>query len=168
MSTPTRSTWTADSVRAADLEDTDTALIDGEWREVLDVWNDEDDPAAMFGEDHPTAQAIFRMAAGRSPDWTIVRYVREEESSIGELAYGLRIFRCRDLVDVQRELVTPETTLAGPVSVLEPLDVLGVLGVLRSAVDLYRTCGDPGDALSRTQTEQIEALGAHFDLTDAQ
>jgi hypothetical protein len=158
VSTPIRSTWTTDSIRAVDLADNDTVLIDGVWREVLDVWNDDDDPAAQFGDDHWMTILIDAKVSWCSPSWTAVRYVHEETSTAVEIDSRLHFFRCRELVTVQRE-IPAENPLTGPLSVLAPLDLLGAL---RAGVELYGEYGDDNDVLSAAQVEQLSTLAEHF------
>ncbi|MGW0545600.1 hypothetical protein ACWD0D_35730, partial [Streptomyces griseoincarnatus] len=78
---PTRPTWAVQTIRAGDLVDSDTVRIHNVWREILDVWRDTDDPAAMFGEDDPTTVAILRKTDWCSPCWIGVRYVDEDRST---------------------------------------------------------------------------------------
>lgn len=39
-----RSTWTTETIRAIDLREQDTVLVDGIWRELFDVWKHGDEP----------------------------------------------------------------------------------------------------------------------------
>ncbi|WP_433856680.1 hypothetical protein [Streptomyces kronopolitis] len=167
MSTPTRSTWTTDTVRAVDLEDNDSVLIDGAWREVLDVWNDDDDPAAQFGDDHPMTLAILDKVAWCSPSWTAVRYVHEETSTPNEVDSRLHFFRCRDLVQVQREVKPEPGALDALDDVLDLMSDLDLRGALRAGTELWAETGDPQDVLSSSQRDNLDALRRHFTSLDA-
>jgi hypothetical protein len=110
----TRSTWNTDTIRAADLTDTDTVLISGLWREILDVWQDGDDPSARFGADSPTAKSLLAKIDWSSPCWIGVRYVDEDRSTPNEIEDALHFFRLRELVQVQREIPATSDTLNAP------------------------------------------------------
>lgn len=115
MSTnPARSTWTSQTIRASDLVDSDTVLIEGVWREILDVWTAEDDPAAEFGEDNPTTLAILAKTDWSSPCWLAVRFVDEDRSTDQESIDALHFFRLRDLVQVQKEVPATQYTAHVP------------------------------------------------------
>ncbi|MFJ5890312.1 hypothetical protein [Streptomyces californicus] len=99
-----RSTWTTETIRASDLTDADTVLIDGIWREILDVWTPESDPAAQFGDNSATTAAILAKVDWSSPCWMAVRVVDEDRSTDDDLEDVLHFFRLRELVEVQKEI----------------------------------------------------------------
>ncbi|WP_086779517.1 hypothetical protein [Streptomyces griseus] len=111
---PARSTWTTQTIRASDLTGTDTVLIEGVWREVLDVWTGDDDPAAQFGEDNPTTLAILAKTDWSTPCWIAVRFVDEDRSNDMESMDSLHFFRLRDLVEVQKEIPPTHFTTRVP------------------------------------------------------
>ncbi|MGW1976638.1 hypothetical protein [Streptomyces sp. NPDC001889] len=49
---------------------------------------------------------------------------------------------------------------------LDLLGPLGLRGVVRSAVELYGTCGDPAGILSTTQIDQLCSVAEHLDRHD--
>ena len=153
-------------VRAVDLEDNDTVLINGVWREVLDVWNDDDDPAAQFGDDHPMTLAILDKVAWCSPSWTAVRYVHEEASTASEVESRLHFFRCRDLVQVQREVKPESGVLDALDDLLDLMSGLDLRGALRAGTELWAETGDPQDVLSASQRDNLSALRRHFTSLD--
>lgn len=160
---PNRTIWTTETIRAEDLHEKDTVLVNGVWREIFDVWKDGDDPAYQFGEDNPTTAAIRAKVHWNSPCWVAIRYVDEDRSTVHQIEDALHFFRLRELVQVQTPApgfpALAEGPLAGPLSVLGPL---GLLGALRAAVELYGDNGDPNDVLSISQVEQLTALAEHF------
>ncbi|NGO66781.1 hypothetical protein [Streptomyces boncukensis] len=167
-STEPRSTWSIDTIRAADLVDNDDVLINGRWREVLDTWQDTDDPAAQFGDDHETTKAIEAKTAWCSPCWIAVRYVDEDNSTPNEIESRLHFFRLRDLVQVQREHKpdpAEDDPLADVLALMSPLDVRGAL---RAGAELHATVGDPHDELSSSQRANLDALAEHFTHLDDQ
>lgn len=111
---PARSTWTTQTIRATDLVDSDTVLIEGVWREILDVWGPEDDPAAEFGEDDPTTLAIEAKTDWSSPCWVAVRFIDEDRSTDMGIEDALHFFRLRDLVQVQKEIPAIQHTAHVP------------------------------------------------------
>lgn len=100
----TRSTWTTEVIRADDLTDQDTVLIDGAWREILDVWHNGDDPAAQFGDNSELTKAITPYIGYVSACWVVVRFVKEERSTEDDVASGFCALRLRELVQVQKEV----------------------------------------------------------------
>ncbi|MFB8442680.1 hypothetical protein ACFC7A_26880 [Streptomyces niveus] len=98
---PPRPTWTTATIRAVDLRDDDTVLINGTWREVFDVWKDGDDPAPQFGEGEPLTVAILAKTDWSSPCWVAVRYVDEDRSTASDIESALHFLRLRELVQVQ-------------------------------------------------------------------
>lgn len=103
-----RSTWIAEVIRAKDLTDQDIVLLDGTWRKILDIWHNDDDPAAEFGEGSSPATAITPYIGYASPCWMVVRFVKEETSSRNNVVSGFRPLRPHDLVHVQKRV--PSTT----------------------------------------------------------
>ncbi|MFD3978280.1 hypothetical protein ACFWR6_06805 [Streptomyces griseus] len=108
---PARSTWTTQTIRASDLVDSDTVLIEGVWCAILDVWTAEDDPGAFFGEAHPTTAEIEAKTDWAVPCWIAVRFLDEDQSNSDETEDALHFFRLHDLVEVQKEIPpVPHTT----------------------------------------------------------
>lgn len=99
-----RSTWTAEVIRAKDLTDQDIVLIDDTWREILDIWHNDDDPATEFGEDSSLTKSITPYIGYDSACWVVVRFVKEETSSGRNVASGFRPLRLHDLVHVQKRV----------------------------------------------------------------
>jgi hypothetical protein len=99
--------YTIKQVQASDLGDLQRGMrnnwlvvrIDGKWREVFDVWSDNDDPATLFGDNDYT-RMINEWLETESPLWTVVRYLVEEKSK-EQISDALHAFRYRDLVEVQ-------------------------------------------------------------------
>lgn len=91
-------------IRARDLRPGDLAIIEGEWREVLDVLTDST-PDAVTAEhiQWKDANAQFikdRLTEARHHLFVVVRYVRETPgSSIVDSAYAA--FRYKELVTIQ-------------------------------------------------------------------
>ncbi|MBA0053451.1 hypothetical protein E0L36_22005 [Streptomyces sp. AJS327] len=163
-----RSTWSAQTIRAVDLVDNDDVLIGGRWREVLDTWQDTDDPAAQFGDDHETTKAIEAKTAWFSPCWIAVRYVDEDNSTPDEIHDRLHFFRLRDLVQVQREH-KPDPAEDGPLAdLLTLMSPLDLRGALRAGAELHAAYGDPNDEFSSSQRRNLRALAEHFAHLDAQ
>ncbi|MGW4007933.1 hypothetical protein [Streptomyces sp. NPDC004763] len=162
ISSAPRSTWTTDTIRAADLTGGDAALIKGKWREVLDVWQAGDDPAAEFGEDSETTRAILNMTAWETPCWIGVRYLDEGMSDADSVRGSMTFLRLVDLVQVQREIkpAAPGGILTGS---LACLGSEGIRSVLHAAVELYHAYGDRDDVLGTAQVDRITRLAEHFD-----
>ncbi|MFJ9719974.1 hypothetical protein ACIRPQ_29280 [Streptomyces sp. NPDC101213] len=98
-----RQFWASGNVRAVDVVEGDVALINLEWREVVDVWTYANDPGEELGEDSELTQTIRRIT--RRADgtlYTAVRYVHEEDSATaGEIVTKVWPFRSCQLVPVQ-------------------------------------------------------------------
>ncbi|MFI9026325.1 hypothetical protein [Streptomyces sp. NPDC053560] len=161
-----RPTWSVETIRAVDVVDNDEVMIDGRWREVLDVWDDESDPAAQFGEDHEFTQQIRAKVNWLSPTYIALRLADDEKSRFDEVVSEIRVIRCRDLIQVQRmNAPAPADVLADVLAVVEPLDVRGAL---RAGTELWAETGDPQDVLSESQRETLSTLRAHFTSIDDQ
>ncbi|MYR62437.1 hypothetical protein GTY54_41640 [Streptomyces sp. SID625] len=110
-----RTTWTTETIRAVDLTDEDMVLVGGVWREIFDVWKDDDDPTVMFGEGEPTTTALLDKIDWDSPCWVGIRYVDEDRSTSRDIVDALHFFRLRELVQVQKEVpYVPPTPLQPP------------------------------------------------------
>ncbi|MGW1989601.1 hypothetical protein [Embleya sp. NPDC001921] len=153
-----RTTWTTTQVRAVDLYNDDTVLIDGVWREVLDVWKNGDKPEHTFGEDSPTTAEIRARLDWTSVCWIAIRYVDEKRSTPCTIAHGIHVVRTRSLMTVQ--VPEPAKVLDGPLSVADPRALHTTLtAVLHHMLELG---DDVHEVLTREQRAHLDALVTFF------
>ncbi|MFD8774500.1 hypothetical protein [Streptomyces sp. NPDC059916] len=162
-----RETWSVETIRAVDVVANDEVMINGRWREVLDAWGDDDDPALQFGEDHPYTAQILAKCGRLSPTYMAFRLADDEQSTFDEVVDELIFVRCRDLVNVQRK-DEPAPAEDGPLTDVRALmSDLDLLGALRAGTELWAETGDPQDDLSSSQRDNLDALRRHFTSLDA-
>jgi hypothetical protein len=101
--THTRPTYSAALVRAGDLADFDVIRHDGTWRQVMDVWHDEDEEVAadVYAFEPETVEHIRAHLGGGLGQFVLVRIVQEEPQA--ELTTQLVTLRRVDLVTIQVE-----------------------------------------------------------------
>ncbi|MFI6686660.1 hypothetical protein [Streptomyces sp. NPDC050485] len=92
-----RPTWTTEQIRPVDLAPSDFALINSEWREVLDVYKTPDD----FNSDGWSPERCNAVLSHVEQDelYVVVRYLVEETYHEG--GDGLLALRRAQLVTVQ-------------------------------------------------------------------
>ncbi|MFI1189277.1 hypothetical protein [Streptomyces californicus] len=82
---PDRPSWNVRLVRARDVQERDVIRLDGRWREVMDVYNNGDDPALQFGRDSTISHEIQAVLDRADDVWTALRFVVEEKCSGAEI-----------------------------------------------------------------------------------
>jgi hypothetical protein len=101
---PQRTTYQTARVRPTSLVgNRDVALIDGDWREVLDVYTyaDVDELLRMYAHDEEATKRIkLHLADDTDELYAIVRYLVEVPGA-GELTTPISVFRRCELVIVQ-------------------------------------------------------------------
>ncbi|MFC1418663.1 hypothetical protein [Streptacidiphilus cavernicola] len=97
-----RTTWTTGQIRAADLREGDRVLIDGQWREILDVHREDDDHAQTFGEHAEYTKRLHQYLDSGFMLYIAGRILLEEKSyDEGQIIDELRFWRLPELLTVQ-------------------------------------------------------------------
>lgn len=95
--------YTEGRIRAADLVDGDGLMVNGRWREVLDVWKDGDFDAATAMYSDPTCaeRELIADHLGSFSQYVVVRLLEESTEDLGDMKTFATAFRMVDLVTVQ-------------------------------------------------------------------
>ncbi|MET8605721.1 hypothetical protein ABZV92_19480 [Streptomyces rubiginosohelvolus] len=99
-----RSFWDVRLVRADDVRAQDVVRLDGRWREVMDVYNDGDDPALDFGRDSSITHEIQSVLNRAHGVWTALRFVDEEKCSGADIETRVAGLLWCSLLEVQVEV----------------------------------------------------------------
>jgi hypothetical protein len=93
-------------MRYGDLAGRPVVKLDGKWRQVYEVWNnDSPDPADTFGPGGETTRQIRDAIDWTVPTWVVLRYFVPEASTATQFKARLTRRYIYDLVEVQVPLV---------------------------------------------------------------